>query len=321
MKRVMILMILLAVLVAGCSASYATAPSLAQQDKAAEESAREMPAGAPEPEIMAGTDGYAYDAAANQAVLPEAKRMIIQNADLTIVVKDPAIAMATVTGMASEMGGFVVNSNIYKTQSDMGVEVPEAYITVRVPAEKLTAALDIIRKLTDDPTKDVLVENVTGQDVTKEYTDLNSRLKNLQDAETQLRTFMVDATKTADVLSVYHELTSVTEQIEVIKGQMKYYEESAAMSAITLRIQAQEAVKPIVVAGWEPQGEAREAVRRLISFWQGFVDAMIWVVIYVIPILLTIALPFFLLFLFIRWLVRRGKGKRKIVAAPPQETK
>ncbi len=319
MKRLWIAVLLFAVILSGCAAKS----NFVSEKDAYDGYSQGMPAENMAPAVAqqeAPRDALSGSglttAVIEESALPEAVRMIIQNATLTIVVKDPAVSMSTVTNMAAEMGGYVVNSNIYKTYSDSGIEVPEAYITVRVPAEKLTQALDTIRKLTDDPGKDVLVENISGQDVTKEYTDLNSRLKNLQDAETQLRSFMSDATKTEDVLSVYRELTSVTEQIEVIKGEMKYYEEASAMSAISVTIRAQEAVKPIVVAGWEPQGEARDAVRALIKFWQGFVDLVIWFIIFLLPTLLTIALPFFLIFLFVRWLVRRNKAKRTAAAAP-----
>lgn len=316
MKRFLLALVILALVLAGCSASSA-APTIVEKDMARPEEAAGAPVSVMD-NASTTADGYAGQSLPGQAPVPEVKRLIIQNADLTIVVKDPAGAMAQVINMTSEMGGFVVTSYVYKTQSDTGLEVPEATITVRVPAEQLSTALDQIRKLTDDPSKDVLAENISGQDVTKEYTDLNSRLKNLQDAETQLRALMTDAAKTEDVLAVYRELTSVTEQIELIKGQMQYYEEAAAMSAVSLRIVAQETVKPIVVAGWEPQGVARDAVRGLIKFWQGFVEVMIWVVVFLLPMLLTISLPFLLVFLFIRWLVRRGKARRKDKAVLPQ---
>ena len=316
MKRFLLALVILALVLAGCSASSA-APTIVEKDMARPEEAAGAPVSVMD-NASTTADGYAGQSLPGQAPVPEVKRLIIQNADLTIVVKNPAGAMAQVINMTSEMGGFVVTSYVYKTQSDTGLEVPEATITVRVPAEQLSTALDQIRKLTDDPSKDVLAENISGQDVTKEYTDLNSRLKNLQDAETQLRALMTDAAKTEDVLAVYRELTSVTEQIELIKGQMQYYEEAAAMSAVSLRIVAQETVKPIVVAGWEPQGVARDAVRGLIKFWQGFVEVMIWVVVFLLPMLLTISLPFLLVFLFIRWLVRRGKARRKDKAVLPQ---
>ena len=56
--------------------------------------------------------------------------------------------------------------------------------------------------------------------MTSDYTDLQSRLRNLEDAEEQLRTIMDSAFNTEDVLTVYNRLVEVREQIEVIKGQI-----------------------------------------------------------------------------------------------------
>jgi len=62
---------------------------------------------------------------------------------------------------------------------------------------------------------------------------------------------------------------------------------------------------------------ARDAVRWLIRFWQGFVNVIIVLVLAVLPAILTILLPFYLLFLFIRWLVRRSKKNRKAAPLTP----
>ncbi len=43
------------------------------------------------------------------------ERMVIRNADLSIVVKDPETAMTAITRLAEQMGGFVVSSNLYQT--------------------------------------------------------------------------------------------------------------------------------------------------------------------------------------------------------------
>ena len=64
--------------------------------------------------------------------------------------------MSKISRMSETMGGFVVTSNLYKTYTENGVEVPEATITVRVPAEKLAAALDEIKGLVKDPDQDIL---------------------------------------------------------------------------------------------------------------------------------------------------------------------
>jgi hypothetical protein len=212
--------------------------------------------------------------------------------------------MTDIQKMAAGMGGFTVSSYIYKTQTAAGIEVPAATITVRVPAEKLNDALAQIKALTGDPVKYTLTENISGQDVTQEYTDLKSRLRNLEEANAKLSELYDTATKTEEALAIYQQKMQVTEQIEVIKGQMQYYEQSAAKSAITVQIVAKESIAPITIAGWQPAGVARDAVQALINFGKGLVNFLIWFGILVIPVIVVIGLP---IFLFVRWLTRRSR--------------
>jgi len=280
---------------------------------------------APQPAFdMPGSGGVAAPEAqfsnVSQGYQPAAERMVIQNANLSIVVKDPAESMDAIIAMTEGMGGFVVSSYLYKTTTYDGIEIPAANLTVRVPVAQLTTAMSQIKAMVENPEKDIITETISGEDITQAYTDLESRLTNLENAADKLNEIMASATKTEDVLTVYRELTSVTEEIEIIKGQMQYYEEAAAMSAISITLQAQEAVKPITVAGWEPKGVLRDAVQSLINFWQGFVDFMIMLFVYIIPVLLTIALPLFLIFLAGRAIVRRNKAKKaaRKPVEPPQ---
>ena len=222
-------------------------------------------------------------------------RIVIKNADLSIVVADPIASMDTIGRMAEEMGGFMVSSNSYKTTTRSGLEVPNASITVRVPAEKLDEALVRIKALVEDPEVDILNENVSGQDVTSEVTDLESRLRNLQAAETQLLEIMDNADTTEDVINIFRELTSIREEIEVLQGQIKYYRESANLSAISVYLQAKEALEPITIAGWQPGLQAQKALQALVQGGQALVNILIWMVIFVLPLLAIIALPVFLI--------------------------
>jgi flagellar basal body-associated protein FliL len=235
---------------------------------------------------------------------PAFQQMIIMNANLEIATDDPGLTMSAIQKLASDMGGFTVSSNIYKVQTSMGVEVPEASITVRVPAAKLNDALAQIKAMTGDASKYTLSENISGQDVSQEYTDLKSRLRNLEEANTKLTEFYDKATKTEDALAIYTQKMQVTEQIEVIKGQMQYYEQSSAKSAIAVRIVAKETIAPITVAGWQPAGIFRDALQALINFGKGLVNFLIWLIILVVTILLVIGLP---IFFFVRFLTRRNR--------------
>lgn len=237
------------------------------------------------------------------------ERIVIQNADLTIVVADVEGRMEQVQKMAQDMGGFVVSSSLYQGYTSNYTPVPEASITIRVPAERLDEALGKIKA----DTVDVQNETRSGQDVTAEYVDLKSRLKTYQSAEEELTKLMENAQNTDEVSNIFNQLMYYREQIEIIQGQIKYYEEAAALSAISVRIVAEETIQPIEIGGWEPQGVARDAIQDLIYFWQGFVDFLIRFVIYTLPVLVTIGIPFYLVFLGARALFRKMRGNKKKV--------
>ncbi len=238
--------------------------------------------------------------------LPTTERLVIKNASLSIVVADPARTLDEIVSMAEEMGGFVVSSQLWQTTLRNGATVDQASITMRVPVEKLDEALRQIKAGAGE----VRSENITGEDVTSQYTDLQSRLRNLEVAEAQLVQIMEDARKTEDVLQVYNQLVSVREQIEVIKGQMQYFEQSAAFSAISVDIMADEANKPLQIGGWQPVGVAKDAVEALINTLQGLGNFVIWLVIYILPVGTLIGLPLFYLGRsLVRW--RRRKQARQ----------
>jgi hypothetical protein len=285
---------------------------------ASKQSAAEVAPGAPAmdiaPQAPAKSDGFAgeFGSGTNSTNAPSPstapdQRIVIRNASLTIVVDDPGKSLDAIGRMAETMGGFIVTSDLHKTYTRNGVEIPEGTLTVRVPAEKLNEALAQIKKQVKDPLNDVRAENVSGQDVTKEYTDLSSQLKNYEDAEAQLREIMASATKTEDVLSIFQQLTQVRQQIEVLKGQIQYYQEAAALSSLSVQIQAQAAVQPLEVGGWKPVGVAREAVQALINTMQFLGSAAIWTLIYIVPVGLVIFIPL----RFLWWLFRRSSKNRK----------
>lgn len=235
------------------------------------------------------------------------ERIILKNASLSVSVDDPAASMDAIFRMAEEMGGFVVSSNLYYYEIESGAEVPQASITIRVPAERLDEALAQI----EAGSGRVLSKNINGQDVTREYTDLQSRLRNLEEAEAQLQEIMDGAVRTEDVLNVHNQLVFVREQIEVIQGQIQYFEQSAAFSMISIELVADAAVQPLNIGGWQPAGVAKEAVQALINTSQALANAAIWITLYVLPVAVLIFIP-----LFILWWVGRRLWKRRKQAEP-----
>ena len=279
----------------------------------------EMPAAA-EPPAMTVMDGFVAEDAARQASntsVQTQERIVIENADLAIVVKDPNARMKEISVMAREMGGFVVSSNLYQSFTSAGIEVPEASIVIRVSSDRLDEALEKIKA----GAVDIQSENRSGQDVTNQYVDLQSQLTAKQAAEKKLLEILDKATRAEDVLAIYLQVQSVQTEIEMLKGQIKYLEESAALSAISVRLIAEESTQPIEVGPWKPQGAAREAIQDLIIFFQNFVDFLIRFVLFSLPSLILIAIPLYLVFLGGRAVYRRFRKSSVKVETKEEEKK
>lgn len=321
MKNFKIILIILinAALLSSCAA-LAPAPSRSEVMVEMEEAmpAMEAPMAS---KMDYSTDAYMAEAGygvVSDMAAASVERIVIKNANLSIVVADPPQSIDAIAQMAESMGGFVVNSNLYKVTTSSGLEVPNASITVRVPADQLETALEQIKAMVENPRVDILSEDVSGQDVTSEVTDLESRLRNLQAAEEQLLLIMEEARRSEDVLATFRELTSVREQIEVIQGQIKFYRESASLSAIYVNLQAKEAVEPITIGRWQPGVEAQKAIQALLDGGKFLVNAMIWLVLFAIPILAIIFLP---IYFIVRFFHKRAQRKKAVEPSEPQGEK
>jgi hypothetical protein len=248
---------------------------------------------------MADDSFSAYDGY-DEEVLSE--RMITRNANLTIVVTDPAQSIEDIGEMARSMDGFVVTSNVYIASygeyGESATRAQYASITIRVPSERLDEALAQLKA----DAVEVRNEYVSGEDITQEFIDNESRLRNLEAAEAQLLEIMEDASDTEDVLNVFTELTRIRSEIEVIRGRLQYLQQSADTSSISIELIPDVATQPIEVERWQLQATFNKAVEALVGTVQFLVRAVIWLVIYVLPFGLVIAL--------VLWLVIRAIRKR-----------
>ncbi len=281
-----------------------SAPAFAAGDAA------EFEAAAPSPLESAAFSGDAgaTDQLDNTTLAQVQERLIIRTGNLSIVVADTEAAIAQITAMVEGNGGWVVSSSLYQSIG----ESKTGDITVRVPSAGYNSALEAIKGMALEVTD----ESSSGQDVTDEYVDLSSRLENLEATAARVRNFLDEAKNVEEALAVNVELSRLEGDIEVIKGRMQYLSQSASFSTISIHLTPDELSRPIEVAGWRPQGVAKDAIEALIDALQGIANFLIWFVIYALPLLLIIGVP---IWLFVRFVRRRRQRRKatKMAAAPP----
>lgn len=199
-------------------------------------------------------------------------RLVIKTAALSIRVGDATDSGEHIQLLAEQLGGFVTSSRTNTFATGTPAEYIQTVVTIRVPAEQFEDALSEIKQLA----RKVENETITGQDVTEEYTDLQAEIRNLEAAEAQLVELFNRAGSVEEILKVQQEITRVRGQIEMRKGRVHYFEQSAQLSSITVTLTEKKDDPIITDADWTPITAIRNAARDLITFGQNLVDATLY---------------------------------------------
>ena len=299
-RTIWMVLLLLLVFATGCGASQsfdeAAAPMVEEMAMADAESRPAMPS---EPEPGAPS--------ANAALADVVDRMIIYTGELSLVVKDTDVAQTEAIALAEDAGGYVSSANSYAY--DQGLR--RINLTLRIPVEAFNDTMAALRDLALEVTQD----SVGSEDVTQEYVDLESRLKALEVKAERLEELMDEAEDTEAVLAVYEELSQTQMQIEETKGRMQYLERRSAMATITVFLTPDELSQPIEIVGWRPQGTVKRAIEALVETLQFLVEALIWIVLLVVPVLAFVAFVIFVLIRILRAIFGRGRRRSKKQAA------
>ena len=255
----------------------------------------EMPAAAPRESAAGGVTSI------DDGLDSASGRLIIRNVSLSVVVEDTDDVLGEIRDLVKGYEGYVADSRRWLVNDQ-----PHASVTIRVPAASLDQVLDVLRGLAIR----VEDENVSGQDVTEEYYDLQARLRNLEATEKELLALLTEVRenrgKADEILAIHRELTNIRSQIESLKGRKEYLERMSALATISLEIRPKESPRTVVEkARWNPIVTISKGLRAFVEAFQAIADLAIYLLIFS---------PFIIVPVGVVWLlarlIRRRKGKR-----------
>ncbi|MBL0210050.1 MAG: DUF4349 domain-containing protein [Holophagaceae bacterium] len=175
--------------------------------------------------LIPGLVNASADASQNSMI---ASQKLIRTGQLSLEVKLFDEAFAKLQRIATENGGYI--ADIKANRQDQGRAT--GTVVVRVQPNRYFQALDALRTIGK-----VEFEGVNTQDVTREFADLEARLINKRQLEVRMREILRTRTsKMEDLLEAEQQLSQVTEQIEQMEGQRRYFQQMVSMSTITVEL-------------------------------------------------------------------------------------
>lgn len=310
MKHRFYLVVIILILMIGCSARRESAPSQIAATRPADSKpmAKHVPQSTPgtESDDVATNEsgvitGYVGSAAPTTQKQPSSsnaqastniERKIIRNAELDLELANTQEGFNKISTLANNYGGYVVTSES-KQFDEAGIAIT---ITIRIPASKFDQAVSEIRGFGSR----VIREKTSGQDVTEEFMDLEAQLKTKKALEDQYLEIMKRAVKIEDVLQVQQHLSEVRGEIEQMEGRRRYLENQAAFSTIIISLQP-----PVLAAKLNNKGffyQFKEAIGDSITIAQELVLGLVRLLGVFIPLLIIFVLP---LFFIIRYFIRK----------------
>lgn len=205
-------------------------------------------------------------------VLFQSDKVLILTAQLQFRSADPWAISRTIQQLAVGFGGDVIGVN----ESGVG-DTKSATVTIRVPNDQFNGALNRIKAIDG---ADLQSAQVTGEDKTEQFIDLDARLKAKQQEEARYLALLTKANTVDEILKVDNVLATVRSQIEQLQGQLNALKNRSQMATITASVSTAPVVPTPIETGWQPQRTFQAAVAALGGLMRVFADVAIWALVW-----------------------------------------
>ena len=221
----------------------------------------------------------------------EPEQQIIKTAHLTFETKDPEATHKKILTLTKDHKGFVQSDHSGKDYGRINFN-----LVIRVPTENFQSVIDGI----SDGEEYFDQKEISRQDVTEEFVDLQARLKAKRQLEERYLQLLKQAKSVKEMLEIERELSNIREEIEAKEGRLQYLQNKVSLSTIYINFYKTTRSKGVSLS------YGQKMINALKGGWNG-ISVFFLGVLYIWPLLLIIGI----LILILRRYLKRIKSKKK----------
>ncbi len=237
---------------------------------------------------------------------------IIYSGNISLNVGEYQSSFDKINNYAVELGGFVQDSGSNYTSTEADSQANSGYITLRVPTDKFSEAMEQIQTFGSP-----INSNVSSTNISQQYQDVEAQLNNFKIEETRLLEYLKQATNVADMLAIESELSRVRTEIDTRTTTIKNWDIEMAYSTIYVSLYEKKISSTVVNSPFsELFTKIGEGFITSINLLLVIVAFLIVLIFRLIPFAIIIALGFLV---FIK--IRKSRKNKKLTVEKSDDEK
>ena len=170
--------------------------------------------------------GFSSNETSNNTALKESiSRKLLKNGNVVFETADLEKMKLNIENLVQKFDGYI--SSDYANKYDNKVNY---YLNIRIPSQYFDSILkEISIQISNFDAKEITIS-----DVTEEFLDIESRLKNKKELEKRYLEILQQSKSVEDILNIERELGKLREEIEATEGRLNYLSNQVSFSTLSV---------------------------------------------------------------------------------------
>ena len=161
----------------------------------------------------------------NTALKESISRKLLKNGNVVFETADLEKMKLNIENLVQKFDGYI--SSDYANEYDNKVNY---YLNIRIPSQYFDS---ILKEISIQISK-FDAKEITISDVTEEFLDIESRLKNKKELEKRYLEILQQSKSVEDILNIERELGKLREEIEATEGRLNYLSNQVSFSTLSV---------------------------------------------------------------------------------------